>query len=598
MVLNVGNMIFKLREEAGISQKELARGLFALADYSRIERGEKETDRMHLEALFQRMGKSADKLEMIISMEEYQQMYWQHQSLESLALGDYESAKMCIEKYASYLDLAKPLHLQSLLFLQAVKDYVKTRNESMLVSQLEKALELTFTEWKKNDFGKVFLCKQEIQLVLLLSYLGKMTDVLEELVWYIDEHYTDEEERAKVFPHCTLALGRLYLQRRDMGSALEVCKCGIENLSINGVLTPMKELLAIAAQCYEQLENLPEKNKCCKQMAAIDFLYEMGNVQYPTEPLALFLLTSLQGEVVVSNELIKELRQAKHMSQEALCEGICTRETLSRIEGGIRSPNKKNFYAMLKRLGVERETYYGFIVSDDYALYEMVRKYKRREGRGEKVKEEANEILSKLENGLNKKYVLNRQFLESAFVSREIKEEEKPEIGLQRLSEILNYSMKQFAGTVYRIPFRQEVQILIKMTFYLRSENKYEEALDIYKQILERFHNSMVHEMFHAVSGFLVYLDYAEFLETLDRLNDSEKIAKEGIQLALACQRGDVAGKILMNLSCVFEKRKDTLMEKRCLENSYYLLERYNLQEYQDILQKVYERKYEVNLNS
>ena len=598
MVLNVGNMIFKLREEAGISQKELARGLFTLADYSRIERGEKETDRMHLEALFQRMGKSADKLEMIISMEEYQQMYWQHQSLESLALGDYESAKMCIEKYASYLDLAKPLHLQSLLFLQAVKDYVKTRNESMLVSQLEKALELTFTEWKKNDFGKVFLCKQEIQLVLLLSYLGKMTDVLEELVWYIDEHYTDEEERAKVFPHCTLALGRLYLQRRDMGSALEVCKCGIENLSINGVLTPMKELLAIAAQCYEQLENLPEKNKCCKQMAAIDFLYEMGNVQYPTEPLALFLLTSLQGEVVVSNELIKELRQAKHMSQEALCEGICTRETLSRIEGGIRSPNKKNFYAMLKRLGVERETYYGFIVSDDYALYEMVRKYKRREGRGEKVKEEANEILSKLENGLNKKYVLNRQFLESAFVSREIKEEEKPEIGLQRLSEILNYSMKQFAGTVYRIPFRQEVQILIKMTFYLRSENKYEEALDIYKQILERFHNSMVHEMFHAVSGFLVYLDYAEFLETLDRLNDSEKIAKEGIQLALACQRGDVAGKILMNLSCVFEKRKDTLMEKRCLENSYYLLERYNLQEYQDILQKVYERKYEVNLNS
>lgn len=57
MKRSIGEMIYKLRNAAGISQKELASGLLSIAELSRVEKGEREEDKFILEALFQRLGK-------------------------------------------------------------------------------------------------------------------------------------------------------------------------------------------------------------------------------------------------------------------------------------------------------------------------------------------------------------------------------------------------------------------------------------------------------------------------------------------------------------------------------------------------------------
>ena len=61
MINKLGKMIFSLREQQHISGKDIARGIISVADFSRIENGEKEVDLIILEALFERMGKSLDK---------------------------------------------------------------------------------------------------------------------------------------------------------------------------------------------------------------------------------------------------------------------------------------------------------------------------------------------------------------------------------------------------------------------------------------------------------------------------------------------------------------------------------------------------------
>lgn len=67
----IGIMLFGLREKEGISQKNLARGILSVTELSRVESGNRGIDRLHLEALFQRIGKSLDKLELAMSMDEY-----------------------------------------------------------------------------------------------------------------------------------------------------------------------------------------------------------------------------------------------------------------------------------------------------------------------------------------------------------------------------------------------------------------------------------------------------------------------------------------------------------------------------------------------
>ena len=73
------------------------------------------------------------------------------------------------------------------------------------------------------------------------------------------------------------------------------------------------------------------------------------------------LLAREQKELLVSKELLKELRLSQGLSQAQLSDGICSWETLSRIERGRSKPNRKNLYQMFQKMGLERERYYGYI---------------------------------------------------------------------------------------------------------------------------------------------------------------------------------------------------------------------------------------------
>ena len=61
--------------------------------------------------------------------------------------------------------------------------------------------------------------------------------------------------------------------------------------------------------------------------------------------------------------LIKELRKARNLTQEQLCEGICEKGTLSRIERGLRRPDWFTFERLMQRLGEDPIKYYTDIVN-------------------------------------------------------------------------------------------------------------------------------------------------------------------------------------------------------------------------------------------
>ena len=63
MVQQLGRMLFYEREKMGETQRNIAEGIISIPELSRVESGGMEIDYFTLQALFERLGKSVDKLE-------------------------------------------------------------------------------------------------------------------------------------------------------------------------------------------------------------------------------------------------------------------------------------------------------------------------------------------------------------------------------------------------------------------------------------------------------------------------------------------------------------------------------------------------------
>lgn len=584
MIQQLGVMLCKEREKMGETQKNIAEGIISISELCRVERGEHEIDYFTLQALFERLGKSIDKMELAVSASEYEAISYRVEIEHSISKRDCKTLAKQISNYGAYNDKNRPVYRQYVAMLQAVMHYIKEQDYAACQHRMERALACTLGNgWVQSISRRQRLCNQEIRIILMIVYcqwkqgnadgwIQQMTTQMEQFNEYIWDYYTDEEERVKVYPHSTWLLGQLYMDQDRVEDAYAICCKGKKCLQENGALYPVLEILALEERCLVKMGRQPELDRCRKYYEAVLFLYKAAEIDPEPDMLIIFMKSSFQGEFVITNELLRELRKAKGISQEALCMGICSQETLSRIEKGKRSPNKKRLYKMLKRLGMERENYYGFIEADDYRLYEKVRQFNRCFPLSHY--EKATKLLDEIENGIDMTLAVNKQFIMTEHIILQTNRGElSREQANQQLKQLLFLTMPptNSGAFFYRIPFRTEFMLLNHIAVNLRFDNKVEEAVSIYEELMKCFKRNKVCMQHHAVSAFLLYINLAGLLEVLDRLDRSEAVGREGLLHCIECCRGDIAGCIMANLSLVYCKRGQPELEEVYLRNGYYL---------------------------
>lgn len=606
MIQELGVMLFKEREKMGEKQKRVADGIISISEMSKVESGGHEIDYFTLQALFERLGKSIDKLELAVSGEEYAAISYRAEIEHSIAEWDHERLTELIAGYDTYNDNKRSIHKQYKAALWAMACYMKKQDHASCLCGMEQALACTLrNDWRRALGAGQRLCNQEIRLIMVIAYClwelgdtGGLSGHLEQLCSYILHHYTDTEEQVKVYPHCAWLLGQLYLSQERVEEAYIICQKAKRSLVENGSLSPLWEILALEETCLEKMGRHSELKQCKKYQEALVFLYDAAGVHMESNMMAAFMRSSFQGEFVITNELIRDLREAGGLSQEKLCADICAQETLSRIEKGKRSPNKKNLYQMLKRMGMEREKYYGYIEADDYELYEKVREYNRSfpKDRWEK----AMKLLDEIEAKLDMTKSVNRQFIGTGRISAQTEGGELTrEQANEQLWELLHLTMPPAdSGTmIYRVPFRMEYTIWNHIAINFRKAQKVQKALIIYEALVQRYKKSRVLMRHHAVPGLTLYLNYAGFLEAADELEKAEEIGKEGLRHGLECCRGDMAGDILANLSLVYGKQGLPDVEEMYLRYGYHLLCLFARDKVTAILQKAYWDKFYRNIN-
>lgn len=144
-------------------------------------------------------------------------------------------------------------------------------------------------------------------------------------------------------------------------------------------------------------------------------------------------------------DVIKQTRKNLVLTQEELCDGICSVETLSRIENGKQIPSKSTFQALMERMGKDGERYIPLVHSDEM---NTIKEWNRLNSLLEKRKyyelDSALtdfEIYIDMEDSVNRQFIIRARALNDYFLHR-INEKEKR----MRLIEAVRCTIPHFDG--------------------------------------------------------------------------------------------------------------------------------------------------------
>lgn len=193
--------------------------------------------------------------------------------------------------------------------------------------------------------------------------------------------------------------------------------------------------------------------------------------------------------VIAEADYFKGIREAKGLSQEEFSSDICARETISQMENG-RTLKRSKIQMLMEIQGECFGTYHGFMIAPVYEIYEWVDQYQQMTEQEPKL---AQLLLQKIEAELNMELLVNRQFVESSeCIEKRVSGRLTPKEELVILERCLRYTMPEYDGSLYRIPYRQEEVILKELISMMNSMGREEAALFLLQELIQKNRKKLI----------------------------------------------------------------------------------------------------------
>lgn len=581
----------KEREKQGISQERLCRGLCAVSALSRYENGERIPDRLLMNALIQRLGKSSDQLTTMISCQEYAYFEWKRTVKEALRKKNISIVQVLLQKKE-----ALDGHVNSALQEQVYR-YIQgiLRGTSVDISDLEEAIRLTNPEFSgKIEEGDLF----SIQELNLLLFYAKCTmqkepergrELLEVLLQYIQEYITDIRAKNQIFPravsiYCQQVRERQFAEKRYL-LCKEALVDSVKDQSFEYAVSILESLekdsgyLGKEADLYQAWKNVLRE-------VYQEFEIEMTWMEWGIEiPENLFLIP----------EILLSARVEKGLSQEEASEGICTPETYSRIETGKRSPSLKNLEALENRLEIKQGYLIGEVWTNESSVLELTQKL--RMAVSNLNLETWEECQKKLEEKLDLSKKINRQYVEGYRTCLEYQQGKISEAEwIRQHRTTLSYTFPfEERIEAYRTGERhgftdREAVLLQQIALAEKILGEKEKAVEIWKLLLQDYANSEVRMEHHFQEVMLIWSNLANTLPEVGKVKEGIELADQGIRMVLKKGQGP--------LNMLFANRIYTMkasgqdVRKEQFEQAYALSKMFGDLELQHSLQTYMEKNW------
>lgn len=597
---NIGKIIYTLRTCNNISQEKLARGLCSVSALSRIEACERIPDKLLLDALIQRLGKSPDKLESVVSTGDYELYLYREKIQKNIIDGNYEEAKIVLENYTEKKEAEERVHKQYILKIKSILCELADKDEEKSRKYLDEAIRITMPEGGMAALEDSLLSTSEIQLLLMeiCHYENKdddkkVWDVLSKLNHYVKVHYTDEEELVKIYVKIARAEASILLERQRYDKAVKICELALDLLGKNGVLSNFQEILSLMIEGLEHLDDSKKLYKMRKWKHTLKDLYKEYNIPFSEDTSFLFTENS-QREILLVNEVIQRGRKTKGLTQEKLSEDICTPENLSAIESGKRVPSIKNYDKFMEKLGIDKDYYNSFISAEQFEIHELRRECSRLIHH--KKYNEAEKILEKIAARIDSTIPVNKQYIlfNKVLLLQEqgkIKEEEALKEAIKALELTFEYNDGNFKTDA--LLSQKEVKIINYIGTLYKKMNQTQKTIAIYKKVVESYESSKVSAKCHYTGSSLILANLSLILEESNQLTESMEMAKLGITQVLHCGRGSLLSNFLSNMACCLEKMDNKKACEKYLQQAFYISDMMKNEFLNDAIRKYYEERYE-----
>lgn len=608
---DIGKIIFTLRKHYNISQEMLCSGLCSDATLSRIELGERIPDKFLLDALLQRLGKSPDKLETILSERDYF-LFEKRQAIEKAIFEhNFELAKEELILYEEQKECEEKLHQQYIYKIKSVLSDELEHDTKESIKYLLEAINMTLPSFNIENILEYLLSIEEIYLLLMLAQAysnteeeGQALQLLHNVINYLDQKYSDEEEKVKVYPKAVYLLSKLLLQDEKYDELVTLCLKTIDLIVSNGVINCLSELLQLCIIGLRHQNNQELLKRITCQFDSLNEIYKEYNFATSNDTSTL-LLENTQSELYLVNEFIKNCRIANGLSQETLSGNICSPETLSRIESGKRAPSIKNFQSLTTRMGINKDLYNSFISTENFEVFEKKREITKMASLHKY--EEAETIFNELEQELNDNVPENKQFLLHYRTYLDYRTGKiNSEQALSGYEKALRYTMKNYGKTSIKNNYisREEAFLINRVAIIYKNLGFIDKSINLLKDVLENYEKSKIDEKYHSVASLMIMANLSMYLEDNGNPIEGENICDKGIKLSLRCARGNLLAVFLAEKSCClelidkFNENNDNKKARiKYLQQAFYISELMKDIKFRDTIQKYYYRNYNEELN-
>ncbi len=482
-------MIYNIRTVMGITQEELCFGLCSVSALSKYENGERVPDSLLFYAFMQRLGKSADRVSIMISSQDAGYYEWKKRVSDAIQEQNWgEVKKLREEEEKAGIVINEILQRQYRSYLDAVTSLKSEKNIEKFYKCIKEAIEFTIPFPDKWNGEGSLISADELNYFLLYLYgkrkLGmgdsdEIKKILEQLEEYIEKKVDDVFEKSKIYPR--LVCIKILLLGEEIG--IEECiwneKKALKILKKASEIYDMPEILRLLIRDLRKIGD-EEAGIYEKQREALVSIMEEYGV-----PTAFRLENWYSGNerICLMNEYLVTGRKQKGITQEELSEGVCAVETYSRIESGKRVANKKNYLKLADRLDMSWGYYRGQIVTDDYRDFLLMT-----EQRGaifSRNLEEAKVLLKKLENQLDMDEGENYQYVELMnSIIKSLGGKLSEEQQLEEYDRILHITIPCVEKTE-RFFSKTEMEIIFQIALVYRRRKEANKAIRLINIVLE-----------------------------------------------------------------------------------------------------------------
>ena len=260
-------------------------------------------------------------------------------------------------------------------------------------------------------------------------------------------------------------------------------------------------------------------------------------------------------------DIISMTRKSLSITQEQLCNGICSAETLSRIETGRQNPSKDTYEQLMERMGRVRERSYSMLSISGFKVLEKKKLYDdcivTFDFLGaEKILKELKKIIGNTN--------MDRQFMISAenLVSRCLKRINSEEF-LEGLEKAILLTIPQYGAiSLSKWPLnKHEATLLLNISNAYAEMEEYGKTIKILEETKGAVEQSYIDEQERAIMLATILHNLTKWYGVIGNYDKSIEIAQEGIAV---CKRFNL-GHILPNLLYCFAWNKEQLIDSGVL---------------------------------